>query len=405
MRSEPLRVGILGLGAASAQILPAFGHTEGVVLGGVADIRHQTAEEVGRRHDVPACNSVEELCARDDVDAVWVATPNPLHARHVVTAAELGKHVICEKPMAVTLAEADAMISACERNRVRLIQGHSKIYETPIRSMRAMITGGSLGRAIQINTWNFNDWLLRPRLASEVDTSRGGGVVYRQGPHQVDIVRCLGGGMVGSVRAVAGRRLRGFDTEGDYTALLVFDEGLAATAVFNGYGQFEVAELTWNITEGGRTIADAAVRRPRPVPPGPVSETTKYASNGTPTPADEDAARSRHQPFFGLTVVGCERGDLRQSPEGLFIYTPEGRREISCPPEHGRSAELRELVGSVTDDRPAFPDGRWGKATLEVCLAVLESSRTGKEVPLQHQVPVPPWWVEPLTEPLARWRP
>jgi phthalate 4,5-cis-dihydrodiol dehydrogenase len=387
MSKPPLRVGVVGLGAAAGQILPVFKDVAQVELGGVADVRVDLVAETTARYDVPGFDSIEALCDADVVDAVWVATPNTLHAQHTIAAARRGKHVICEKPMAVSLGECDAMLEAARSNGVHLVQGHSKIYETPIRLMRGIIETGQLGRVIAVNTWNYNDWLLRPRLASEVDTTLGGGVVYRQGPHQVDIARCLAGGRAMSVRAVTGRWQQGFATEGNYSALLEFEDGVVATLVFNGYGRFEVAELTWNRTEGGRTLPDGAVRIPRPTLPGPIEPSQKYSVAG-----HDPSGERGGQPFFGLTVVSCELGDLRQSPDGVFVYTSEGRREIVGPVDGGRSAELVELAEAVDSGRAAFPGGDWGKATLEVCLGILESSRTGRDVRLHHQVEMPSGW-------------
>jgi phthalate 4,5-cis-dihydrodiol dehydrogenase len=246
------------------------------------------------------------------------------------------------------------------------------------------VHSGRLGPVIQISTWNFNDWLQRPRLASEVDTDLGGGVCFRQGPHQVDIVRHLGGGLVKSVRAATGRADANFATEGDYTAFLEFADGARATLVFNGYGFFDSAELTWGIGEGGKRIreTDRGTRKSRLA--GPVDQLTKY---GNPRTTEEQAARERtDQSFFGLTIVACERGVIRQSPGGVYVYAQGGREEIACAPDEGRSAELRELHQAVAQDRPAFPDGRWGKATLEVCIAMLQSSNERREIALEHQL-------------------
>ena len=300
-------------------------------------------------------------------------------------AADRGKHVIVEKPMAVTLDEADQMIAAAERNRVKLVQGHSKIYSPAIQKIRAVVRSGRLGRIIQINTWNSNDWLQRPRLASEVDTRIGGGVCFRQGPHQVDIVRYLGGGRVKSIRATTAKADKNFATEGDYTAFLEFADGTPATMVFNGYGYFDIAELTWGIGEGGKRLRDADIGARRARRTGPVDQQTKY---GNPRTTEETAVRERSaQSFFGLTIVGCERGVIRQSPQGIYVYSEAGREEIPCAVDEGRSAELRELHQAVAQDRPAFPDGRWGKATLEVCLAMLQSSNERREIALAHQIP------------------
>ena len=98
----------------------------------------------------------------------------------------------------------------------------------------------------------------------------------------------------------------------------------------------------------------------------------------------------QHQPFFGLTVVTCERGDIRQSPDGLFIYDEDGKREIHIPKGiDAREAELQEFYEGIVNDRPIFHDGRWGQATLEVCLAILQSAAERQEVTLSLQVPVP----------------
>ena len=94
------------------------------------------------------------------------------------------------------------------------------------------------------------------------------------------------------------------------------------------------------------------------------------------------------QPFFGLTVVSCENATVRQSPAGLYVYGPDGRREV--PLERavgGRLAELAEMHRA--SDRTSNPehDGAWGLATLEVCIGILESARTGEQVVMKRQVP------------------
>src|SRR5437588_9208035 len=89
-------------------------------------------------------------------------------------------------------------------------------------------------------------------MPSEVDTATGGGVVYRQGPHQMDVVRCIGGGMVKSVRGSVGRWNPNFNTEGNFCAFLEFEDGTTATTSLQGYDFFNVTELTWGIGEGGQ---------------------------------------------------------------------------------------------------------------------------------------------------------
>src|SRR5438093_6842554 len=96
-----------------------------------------------------------------------------------------------------------------------------------------------------------------------------------------------------------------------------------------------------------------------------------------------------HQRFYGLTVVSCERGEMRQSQDGIVIYGDEKITEVPVGEKlFGRQAEIAELYEAVVHGRPMFHDGRWGEATLEVCLGILESSAERREVRMAHQVPV-----------------
>jgi phthalate 4,5-cis-dihydrodiol dehydrogenase len=320
--------------------------------------------------------------------AVYLATPTGLHPEHVKLACAAGKHVLVEKPMAAELAEARAMIAAAREAGVVLLVGHSHSYDLPIKRMREIIAGGTLGRVRMVNTWCFTDWVHRPRRPDELDAAQGGGVTLRQGSHQFDIIRLLCGGMARSVRA------KTFDWDparranGAHVVYLDFEDGAAATAVYNGYGSFSSMELGFDVSEWGF------------MQPGDPSMPRRRASAGQ-TPEDELRAKQKraehaipgsapYQPFFGLTVVSCERGDLRQSPQGLYVYTEEGRSEIKLPSERSpRELVLDEFHDALSGNAPALHDGRWGLANLEVCSAALMSSASGHDVLLHEQVPIP----------------
>lgn len=381
---KTLRVGLAGLGAVSAQLLRGFAACEGVVLAAAADLRPEARADFIRRYDRPAFDDVEALCRAPDIDAVWIATPNHLHAAHTILAVQNGKHVFCEKPVAIMLEECDRMIAAAERAGVQIVAAHSKIFDTPIQAMRRLIASGRLGGLVQINSLMFNDWLQRPRVSAELDTARGGGVVFRQAPHLVDILRYLGGGMLRSVRAVAGKRDPHFDTEGNFGALLIFESGAVATIGFGGYGYFDVTELSWGIGVYGDRKEPGAARRPRRT--GATTPEDKAVNPAFPISPAAPGLQKR-MPFFGLTVASCERGVIRQSPDGLFVYDQNGCEEIAVPPNPERAAELAALRDALREGRRVFPDERWGTATLEACLAILQSSRSGREVMLSRQIP------------------
>jgi phthalate 4,5-cis-dihydrodiol dehydrogenase len=383
-----VRIGIVGLGVAARQVLGSIEATEGARLTAVCDIRPDELERFEQRYGVETFTRLDEMCARGSIDAVWVATPNHLHAEHSIMAADYGKHVICEKPMAITLDEANRMVEAVERNGVLYVQGHSRIHRPYVRKIGEILASGRLGRVIQINTWMYNDWIQRPWEAASVDPRRGGGVVYRQGPHQVDVIRYLGGGLVRGVRATTGKWQPHYDVEANYSAFIDFEDGAVSLASFTGYGNFDIRELTWGIGEGGRVYPEDKLLGPRPRGTGPIPADEFYS---LPQYSIEAFARrgDQKQDFFGLTIVSCERGDVRQSPDGVFVYTEQGREEVPIGGGEVRAGEVKALVEAVRENRPAFPDARWSRATLETCIAIMESSRERKEILLQYQVPSP----------------
>jgi len=388
-----LKVGLAGLGAAARIVLPGLEVLSQSRLTAVADIRRDEVERFAQRFEAEGFNSVEEMCAKGDVNVVYVATPNELHAEHTIMAAEYGKHVICEKPMAITMDEANRMIDAVERNGVQYVQGHSKIFRPIFRKMAEIINSGRLGRVLQINTWNYNDWMRRPMLASEVDEKKGGGVVFRQGPHQFDISRFLGGGMIRSIRGTVNRAFPVFDIESNYSAFAFFEGGATALIGFNGLGHLDIAEMTWAIGEGGGVHTERAMYGERLKPTGPVSVEDRYAMPQYQfgAAAGHGPRPERHQDFFGITIVSCERGDIRQSPDGLYVYTEDGREEVAVEPDVNTRgfSELRELRAAMDEGRPVFPNHLWGRASLEACMAVIQSSRENREIELRYQVPSP----------------
>jgi phthalate 4,5-cis-dihydrodiol dehydrogenase len=186
--------------------------------------------------------------------------------------------------------------------------------------------------------------------------------------------------------------------EGSYVCYLEFEEGVPATLVYNGYGHFDTAELFWWVGEGGQPrdpdLNVKVKRRLKGISTSEEEEALKeqmrYGGRREGEFSHWSPGAERHQPFFGLTLVSCEKGDIRQSPDGLLVYGDEGKREIVLPPgSKGREAEVEELYQAVVHNRPVFHDGRWGEATLEVCLAIMKSAEERREILLSHQVPSP----------------
>jgi len=386
-----IRIGLVGLGTAGRSLPQAVAKTTGFSFVAGADLRQEAREQYGAEFGIQTFDSVAAMCELNDIDAVYVATPNPFHAEHAIVALEHGKHVMVEKPMALTLEDCDRMIAAAEKNRLKLMVAHTRSLNPPIRKMREIISSGRLGRVTQVHTLRYSPWLLRPREPGEINTELGGGVCYRQAPHQVDIARLLGGGMVRSVRAQAGRWSPENATEGNYSALLEFDGGVTATLIYDGYGYFDDRELIdGDVLSGDKQLGPGQRLRKARAEGKLNKDTSRSGVAFEIERGDSDVDKKPRQPFFGLTLVSCERGALRQSADGVFIYDERGRTEVPCPEWSGPlKVELEDFYKSVTEDRPVLHDGKWGKATLEVCLAILHSSQNQREQLVVHQVPSP----------------
>jgi len=120
------------------------------------------------------------------------------------------------------LEDCEAMNAAAERNGVRLVCGHTQSLLAPIRKMAELVWSGELGKLGMLHTWHYTDWMYRPRRPWELDVSIGGGVVYRQSPHQIDILRLVAGERVKSVRAMVLSLDPKRDAPGAYTVFLQF---------------------------------------------------------------------------------------------------------------------------------------------------------------------------------------
>jgi phthalate 4,5-cis-dihydrodiol dehydrogenase len=381
-----LRIGVAGLGRAFTIMLPTFVADPRVQLVAAADPRQEARQRFATEFSARAYDSVDALCADPDVEIVYIATPHQFHAAHAAQAAGHGKHLLVEKPMALSLGECAAMIAAAKAAGVHLIVGHSHSFDRPILRTRELIASGAYGAVRMIHALNYTDFLRRPRRPEELDTAQGGGAVFNQAAHQVDIVRLLGGGDVASVRAVTGAWDPTRPTEGAYSALMTFARGAFASLNYGGYGHFDSDELMGWIGESGRTKQPYA-SKPRAYANVADELAAKAARNyGGATYQSVTAAPEAHH-HFGTIIVTCDRAELRPMPNGVMIYQDgEARLDPLPPPKVPRGEVIDELYAAVVNNTPPLHDGAWAMATLEACLAILQSSREGRDIALTHQV-------------------
>ena len=396
-----LKLGVAGLGRAFTLMLPTFVADPRVCLVAATDLRAEACARFRADFGGRTCDTLEALCADPEVEVVYLATPHQLHAEHVRIATRHGKHVLVEKPLAISLAECDAMVAQAAAAGVHLIVGHSHSFDAPILAARRIIESGEVGAVRMISAQMYTDFLYRPRRPEELDTAQGGGVVFSQAAHQIDIVRLLGGGIVRSVRAQTGAwdGTRGTATaqgtraaEGAYAALLWFEGGAFASVLYSGYGHYDSDEACEWIGELGAPKKSEAYQSGRSRAAatrdaGHEAELKAARNYGGASyvPAGEAAPHHQH---FGPMLISCDRADLRPTPRGVMVYGDAGKGLRASPRAVVPRVEvIDELVAAVRDGIAPLHDGAWSRATMEVCLALLESSRTGKEIILHQQVP------------------
>jgi phthalate 4,5-cis-dihydrodiol dehydrogenase len=388
---KPVGLAIAGLGMAGAVMVRAAAAHPGVTIVAAAETHAAPREAFARDFNVRVYDDIGAMCADSAVEVVYIATPHQFHAPHAILAAQHGKHIILEKPMALTLADCDAIIAAVGKAGVYLIVGHTHAFDPAVREMRRIVASGELGPLGMIAGWNYTNFLYRPRRPEELDTARGGGIMFNQVPHQIDMVRTIGGGRLRSVRAQATRLDPARPTEGSATAFLEFENGAAASLVYGGYDYFDSDELHFWINERGANKAvDQYAAARKALATGRTAEEKlrvdryAYGVDQGPPPA--------HQPHFGLMVVTCARGEMRGSADGLFIYDANGKREVTLPKSvamAGRSEVLDDAVAAIRSGKRPLQDGRWAKANVEVMLALLQSARQRREIMLEYQVAAP----------------
>ncbi len=185
--------------------------------------------------------------------------------------------------------------------------------------MRRLVADGTLGRLGMIAAWNYTNFLYRPRRPEELDTAQGGGIVFNQVPHQIDMARLIGGGRVRSVRAALGALDPARPTEGQWHRPPDFESGAAASLVYSGYDFFDSDELHF-VGERGRHARSCRAGTAR-------RAARSRARHGAGDRAARRARLSRrstgrqtqpHLPHFGLVIVTCEKGEMRASADGII---------------------------------------------------------------------------------------
>ena len=337
------RVVLVGCGRISERHFDAIASRPELVLTAVCDKDRDRARTWGESQNVPAFSSYTAMLAETEADVAVICTPSGLHPKHGVMAAHRGLHIICEKPMATRLEEADALVRACDEAGVHLFVVKQNRLNPAIQLLKRAIDQERFGRIYLANTtvrWQ------RPQEYYDMAPWRGtwefdGGALMNQASHYVDMIQWLVGPVesVSAKTATLGRRIESEDT------------GVAVLRFRNGaLGTIEVTMLTYpRNLEGSITV---------------LGERGTVKVGGT--------ALNRIESWDFAQYSDDDRAveALRASPDPLSVYGS------------GHRPYYENVVRVLAGRAEPGTDGREGRKSLELVLGIYESARTGREVAL-----------------------
>lgn len=339
-----IRVALIGCGRIAERHAELLGKRQvaGAELAAVCDTDADRARSLGRRYNVPHFEDMSRIASQIPIDVFSVLTPSGLHAQHVVQLAPFEKHIVVEKPMALTLEDADAMIRACDLAGIRLFVIKQNRFNLPIVKLREAIDAGRFGKLV-LGTVRVR-WCRRQDYYDQ-DAWRGtwafdGGVLANQASHHIDLLEW----MMGPVDTVFARsRTALVDIEAEDTAVVVLKfrngalgviEATTATRPVDLEGSISVLGEHGTVEVGGFAVNEMKVWRFASPAPGDDEISTRYSVN----------------------------------PPDVYGY--------------GHKSYYEHVVNCLTTQRQHLVDGLEGRRSLELISAIYESIETGREIQL-----------------------
>lgn len=341
---DPIRFAIVGCGVIAPTHARSIAELPGAQLVAVCDIIPEKASALAEIYSVDAYNSADEMVLRKDIDVVIVLTPSGLHAEIGVKAAQAGKHVLVEKPMDVTLEQADQLIRACEEAGVKLGVISQHRFDPAMMALKQAVEEGKLG---QLNFGGSHTKWFRSQGYYDSGSWRGtwaldgGGALINQSIHYVDMLQYI----MGPVEELKGytctRAHARIEVEDLAVASIKFRSGAlglleGSTLAYPGF----FARLDVNGTLGSVVIENDQVK-------------DWYLCSEEPCP-----------------VLNGEVGGFIGGTSSKDIWHHSHRRQI------------QDFIVAIHEDREPLVNGYEGRKPLEIVLAVYESSRTGKTIKL-----------------------
>ncbi len=339
--AKTFRIALIGCGRISKNHFEAIDKIDGLELVAVCDTDLERAKRAGMEWKVPHFTSYERMLAESNADVVTIATPSGLHPEQGIIAAQAGKHVVMEKPMAISLTGADALVHACDKAGVQLFVVKQNRLNPPVQMLKRAVDRNRFGRIYMASC--AVHWA-RPQEYYDQAPWRGtwefdGGAFMNQASHYVDLIQWLMG-PVESVMAKTATLARRIETEDSGIAILKFRSGAlgAIEVTMLAYPRNLEGSLTILGEKGSAKIGGTAVNK---------IEHWEFAE-----PDDDDklieTANTNPPNVYGL----------------------------------GHQGYYRNVLSVLRGEAKPDTDGRAGRKSLELILGIYESAKTGREVPL-----------------------
>ena len=327
---ETLKVGIIGLGGIARSHCDAIATLDNVEVVAVADLFEEKRREYMDKYNIPkGYETHTELLQDDEVDAVAVVLGHQLHHQLTVDSCNAGKHVLVEKPMAISLQQCDDMIAAAAANNVKLMVGYSQHYYGTSVKAKEILDSGDLGPLITAVCYMSKNWGYQGRRPQYRSRYHGGGMWLTNGVHVVDRLTWVMASQAASVSASIGARAHYQAGDDSATAFIRYKNGLAGVAVAVGF-------------------ADGA-------------------------------------PDFSCQVI-CANGTLRFSQHGeKYVRVGKGDKWEDVPFDDTpveMHNEWKSFAEAIEKDIEPPTHGEWGRHIMEILFAAEQSAITGREVVL-----------------------
>jgi UDP-N-acetylglucosamine 3-dehydrogenase len=346
MKMSTLKVGVIGCGSiAKYRHLPEYKANKKVEIVAVCDIVEERAEKMAKEYGTKAFTDYKEVLKLDDIDAISVCLPNYLHAPVSIDALNAGKHVLCEKPMATSKEEAEAMIEAAKVNDKKLMIAHNQRFVTSHQKGKEIIDSGKLGKIYSFKTtfghpgpegWSVDgagSWFFNKEKAFI-------GAMGDLGVHKADLMRYLLGEFTEVGAFIETNAKQNTEVDDNAVCILRTESGIIGTLA-----------ASWAYVSGGD------------------NSTTIYGEKGT-LRLEADPEYSLIEEYRDGSVVNHKLDKIQSNEEG-------GQTS---------SQVINHFVESIVENKEPLISGEEGVKSLQIILAALESQETQQIVSLNKKV-------------------